>query len=119
MRMVVPAIIIHPCTLFRDGLCQILTGTRFKPVHMAAAVDETAIERMSSTKTTLWLLGLERCNERTFQFILQLSAGTSNQKAVILAQIQTIEDVSLAIKAGASGFYARTFPASALSPHLS
>jgi two-component system, NarL family, nitrate/nitrite response regulator NarL len=104
MKMVVPAIVVHPCTLFRDGLCQILTGTRFKPVHVAAEVDEAAIEHLSSAQTSLWLLGLERCNERALQLIGQLCPATSGVKAVILAEFQTTDDVSRAIKAGASGF---------------
>lgn len=104
MRMVFPAIIIHPCTLFRDGLCQILRGTRFKPVHVAAEVDEAAVEHLSSTQPSLWLLGLEKCDARALQLIHQLCPATSNKKAVILAQIQSNEDVSLAIRAGASGF---------------
>jgi two-component system nitrate/nitrite response regulator NarL len=104
MKMVFPAIIIHPCTLFRDGLCQILNGTRFKPIHVAAEVDAAAIAHLSSTQTSLWLLGLERCDEPAFKLIHQLRTATSGTKAVILAQFQTADDVSLAIKAGASGF---------------
>lgn len=104
MRMVCPAIVIHPCTLFRDGLRQIITGTRFKPVRMAAEVDDAAMAHLSSAPTSLWLLGLERCNERAVQLIHQLCPRTSGAKVVILAQFQTFEDVSSAIKAGASGF---------------
>jgi DNA-binding NarL/FixJ family response regulator len=102
--MVIPAIVTHPCTLFRDGLRQILVGTRFKPVHVAPALNEAAIRHLSSAETSLWLLGLERCNECTFDLVRRVCAGTSGLKAVILAQCQTAEDVSSAIAAGASGF---------------
>jgi two-component system, NarL family, nitrate/nitrite response regulator NarL len=104
MRMVIPAIVTHPCTLFRDGLRQILLGTWFKPVHLAADFDDAAINHLSSAETSLWLLGLERCEERTFDLIRRVCAATSGLKAVILAQGQIVEDVSSAIEAGASGF---------------
>jgi two-component system, NarL family, nitrate/nitrite response regulator NarL len=104
MKWLIPAIVTHPCTLFRDGLRQILIGTRFKPVHLAPALNEAAISHLSSAETSLWLLGLERCNECTFDLVRRVCAGTSGLKAVILAQCQTAEDVSSAIEAGASGF---------------
>jgi len=102
LRMVIPAIVTHPCTLFREALCQLLLRTRFKPVHLAADFNEAAIRRLSSAEKSLWLLGVERCTERTFELVR--CATMSTLKAVILAQCQTDEDVSSALEAGASGF---------------
>src|SRR3977135_3242462 len=32
-------VVTHPCTLFREGLRQILMGTQFRPVHTAPEFD--------------------------------------------------------------------------------
>ena len=104
MTMDIPAIVTHPCTLFRDGLHQILACTRFKPLHVSGELDEAAISQLSSAETSLFLLGLERCDERTFGVIRRVCAAASGLKAVVLAQSQTTEDVSSALEAGASGF---------------
>jgi two-component system, NarL family, nitrate/nitrite response regulator NarL len=102
--MVIPAIVTHPRTLFRDCLHQILARSRFKPLHVAADFNESVISQLSSAETSLWLLGIEKCDERTFDLIRRACAASSGLKAVILAQSQTAEDVSSAIEAGASGF---------------
>jgi two-component system, NarL family, nitrate/nitrite response regulator NarL len=101
---VIPAIVTHPCTLFRDGLGQILAATRFRPVHLAADLDEAAISHLSSAETCLWLHGLEKCNESTFDLVRRVCTTAPGVKAIILARFQTAEDVWPALEAGASGF---------------
>src|SRR5438045_3345589 len=117
MKMVIPTIVTHPCTLFRDGLQQILVRSKFKPLHIGADFDDAAIN-LSPSETLLWLLGLETCDERTFALIRRVCAASPNLKAVVLAQSQTAEDVSSAIEAGASGFLRQDISAERLIKSL-
>jgi two-component system nitrate/nitrite response regulator NarL len=104
MRPAVPTIVTHPCALFRDGLRQILGGTPFRPIHLAPECDETALSRLPSAEVSVWLMGIEKCSESTFDLVRQVCKTTPSLKTIILAQVQTAEDVWHAIEAGARGF---------------
>jgi two-component system nitrate/nitrite response regulator NarL len=104
MRMSIPAIVTHPSPLFRDGLRQILAGTQFRPVHVAATLDEASIKHLSSAEVCFWLLGLEKCGASTYDLVRRVCTTMPGVKAIILAQFQTVEDVCPALEAGASGF---------------
>jgi two-component system nitrate/nitrite response regulator NarL len=100
----IPAVVMHPCTLFRDGLRQILASTQFRPVHLAADIDEAAIGNLCTAETLLWLLGLEKCNQSTYDLVRRVCASNPAVRTVILAERQSAEDVWPAIEAGARGF---------------
>jgi two-component system, NarL family, nitrate/nitrite response regulator NarL len=104
MRTAVPTIVTHPCTLFRDGLRQILGNTPFRPIHLAAEFDQAAINHLTSAESCLWLLGLEKCSESTFDLVRRVCKTAPSLKTIILAQLQTADDVWPAIEAGARGF---------------
>jgi two-component system, NarL family, nitrate/nitrite response regulator NarL len=101
---VIAAIVTHPCTLFRDGLSEILAGTQFRLVHMAADLDEASIRHLPSAKTCVWLIGVGKCTATTYDFVRRVHSTTLGVKIVILAQSPTAEDVLAALEAGASGF---------------
>jgi two-component system nitrate/nitrite response regulator NarL len=103
MSTVIPAVVVHPSTLLRDGLRRILTGARFRPVHTAANLDEASIRALPSGKVCVWLIGVEKFSASTCEFIGRLHAITPEVKTVILAQFQAVEDVVLALEAGVSG----------------
>ena len=104
MRTGVPTIVTHPCALFRDGLGQILGSTPFRPIHLAAEFDQAAISHLTSAEISLWLLGIDRCSESTFDLVRRVCKTTPSLRTIILAQVQTAEDVWPAIEAGARGF---------------
>lgn len=104
MRKLIPTIVTHPHTLFRDGLREILGNTPFQPVHLAAELDQAAITHLTSVETCLWLLGVEKCSESTFDLVRRVCATKPGVKVVILSQFQIADDVWPAIEAGARGF---------------
>src|SRR5262245_40846190 len=104
MSSVVPTIVTHPCALLRDGLRQILGSSRFRPIHLAAECDQTAVVRLASAEVCLWLIGVEKCSVSTFDLVRRACKSTPTLKTVILAQRQAAEDVWPAIEAGARGF---------------
>jgi two-component system, NarL family, nitrate/nitrite response regulator NarL len=104
MTAAIPIIVTHPCTLLRDGLLQILGSTRFRPIHLAAECEQPPISRLASAEVCLWLMGLEKCSESTFDLVRRVCKTTPGLKTIILAQRQAPEDVWPAIEAGARGF---------------
>jgi len=104
MRTVVPTVVTHPCALLRDGLRQILGSTSFQPIHLAPEFDQTALSYFASAEGCLWLMGLEKCNASTFDLVRRVCKTTPGLKTIILAQVQTADDVWHAIEAGARGF---------------
>jgi two-component system, NarL family, nitrate/nitrite response regulator NarL len=104
MRPAVPTIVTHPSALLRDGLRQILGGTPFRPVHLAPECDEAALSHLPSAEVCVWLMGIEKCSESTFDLVRRVCKTTPNLKTIILAQRQATEDVWPAIEAGARGF---------------
>jgi two-component system nitrate/nitrite response regulator NarL len=104
MRTAVPIVVTHPGALFRDGLRQILGSTSFQPIHLAPEFDQTALSHFASAEDCLWLMGLEKCNASTFDLVRRVCKTTPGLKIIILAQVQTAEDVWHAIEAGAQGF---------------
>jgi len=104
MKAGVPTVVTHPCALFRDGLRQILGSTPFRPIHLAAEFDQAAISDLTSAEISLWLLGIDRCSESTFDLVRRVCKTTPSLRTIILAQVHTAEDVWPAIEAGARGF---------------
>jgi two-component system, NarL family, nitrate/nitrite response regulator NarL len=101
---VIPVIVTHPCTLFRDGLRRIFARSPFRLVYVAADLDEASIKYLPSAKTCVWLIGLERYSASAYDFVRRMRSASPEVKTVILAQHQTAADVLPAIDAGASGF---------------
>jgi two-component system, NarL family, nitrate/nitrite response regulator NarL len=100
----VATIVTHPSALFRDGLRKILASTPFRPIHLAAEFNQAAVSALVSAEVSLWLMGIEKCSESTFDLVRRVCKTTPNLKTIILAQRQAAEDVWPAIEAGARGF---------------
>jgi two-component system nitrate/nitrite response regulator NarL len=118
MRPAVPAIVTHPSALFLDGLRQILDSTPFRPIHSAAEMDQTAMSQLTSAESCVWLLGIDRCSQSTFDIVRLACKTTPRLKTVILAQVQTAEDVWHAIEAGARGFLSQNISSERLVKSL-
>jgi two-component system nitrate/nitrite response regulator NarL len=102
MKNATSIIITHGSTLFREGLTQLLRGSRFGPVHTAADFDETSERIASSTRSCLWLMDLR--DEASFDTLRQVKATFSGVAVVVLAERQHLDSVLQALEAGASGF---------------
>jgi len=79
-------------------------GTRFRPVHTAPALDETAEKNLASPQKCLWLMGLERFSASSFDSLRRVRASKPELTIVVLAERHTAEEVLPALEAGASGF---------------
>lgn len=101
---VIPTIVTHPCTLFRDGLRHILDNTAFRPIYLAAELNQAAMPHLTSAESCIFLLGLDRCDERTFDLVRRICAANTGVKVVILVQSKSTNEVWPAIQAGARGF---------------
>jgi two-component system, NarL family, nitrate/nitrite response regulator NarL len=97
-------VVTHPCTLFREGLRQILMGTQFRPVHTAPEFDEIAEKNLASAQKCLRLMGLERFSAESFDSLRRVRATKPELTIVVLAECHTAEDVLPALEAGANGF---------------
>ena len=104
MKRLISTIITHPCTLFRDGLQQMLSGTKFKTVHAAPEPDEETFRQFSSNRECLWLMGLDKCDASSYGLVRKVATATPNVKSVVLAQSKDTGDVVPVLEAGASGF---------------
>jgi two-component system, NarL family, nitrate/nitrite response regulator NarL len=104
MTTAIPTIVTHPFALFRDGLRQILASTPFRPIHLAAEFNQAAVSALVSAEVSVWLMGIEKCSESTFDLVRRVCKTTPGLKTIILARHQAAEDVWPAIEAGARGF---------------
>jgi two-component system, NarL family, nitrate/nitrite response regulator NarL len=104
VKSVIPVVVTHPCTLFRDGLSHILAGTRFRTVHSAEEFDEAVMRHLSSNEQCLWLMGLAEGHSPNFENIIKAVAGSTGSKVVVLSQLRDGSYVLPALNAGASGF---------------
>ena len=118
MTTAIPTIVTHPSALFRDGLRQILGGTPFRPIHLAAEFNQAAVSALVSAEVSLWLMGVEKCSESTFDLVRRVCKTTPGLKTIILAERQATEDVWPAIEAGARGFLSQNISSERLVKSL-
>ena len=104
MKHLISTIVTHPCTLFRDGLQQMLSGTKFKTVHVAAEPDEETFRQFSANRECLWLMGLDKCDASSYGLVRKVATATPKVKSVVLAQSKDTGNVVPVLEAGASGF---------------
>jgi two-component system, NarL family, nitrate/nitrite response regulator NarL len=104
VKSVIPVVVTHPCTLFRDGLRHILAGTRFRTAYLADEFDETVMRHLSSDAQCLWLMGLSEGHPPNFENIIKVVTGSTGSKVVVLSQRRDPSCVLPALNAGASGF---------------
>jgi two-component system, NarL family, nitrate/nitrite response regulator NarL len=105
MKNVIPVIVTHPCTIFRDGIRQTLVNTRFRPVRTTSELCETSERDFVSSEISVWLIGLENCDGRTTGLISHVLTKAPRVKPVVLASAETsYDEVVSALKAGVCGF---------------
>ena len=108
----------HPCTLYHDGLRQALAKAHFRPVRISSSLDESLEAYLRSVNSCIWLIGVERCISTTNELVQRVVTTNPGVKAVILAAYQMPDDVTAALKAGASGFLCQEIPGQRLVKSL-
>jgi two-component system, NarL family, nitrate/nitrite response regulator NarL len=104
MSVGTPVVITHPCSLFRDGLRQTLTRSRFRPVRQLSIVNADVEEYLHSADDCVWLLGVDQFEATNEQLVRQITTSNHLVRAVILAASQVAIDIVRALNAGACGF---------------
>jgi two-component system nitrate/nitrite response regulator NarL len=104
METVVPLLITHPSRLFRESLRQLLSATRFRPVHAALNLDQASENYLTAGGNCVWLIGVEKYDAATNSLVCRVRAIAPEVKCVILATFQETEDPMIAINSGACGF---------------
>ena len=94
----------HPSTLFHNGLRQLFTKSRFRPVRIATSLNEELETYLRTQGGCVWLTGVETSIAATNALVRKVVAVNPGVKAVILAPGQNPEDIVAALKAGAWGF---------------
>ena len=95
------AVVTHPCSLFRDGLCQTLTKSRFRPVRL---VNDDIERHLQSAEDCIWLLGVERFHPDAERLVRKVRASNRAVRVVVLAASQEAPDIVRALNAGVCGF---------------
>jgi len=113
-----PVVVTHPCALVHDGLRQIFSKSRFRPVRIALTLDEGLEAYLRSLSSCIWLIGVERCVSTTVELVQRVVTTTPGVKAVILAAYQRPDDILAALKAGACGFLCQDIPGARLIKSL-
>jgi two-component system nitrate/nitrite response regulator NarL len=100
-----PVVVTHPCGLFREGLRQTLTKSRFRPVRLLCAVNEDIEEYLQSANECVWLLGVDKFVATNEKLVKKTSISNPAVRIVILSSSQVeSDDIVRALNAGACGF---------------
>ena len=116
--MSTPLVVIHPCTLFHDGLRQTFRKSSFRLVRIASTLSEEVETHLRSLKNCICLIGVERCVSPTNDLVQRVVTTSPGVKPVILAAYQMADDVLAALKAGACGFLCQDIPGERLIKSL-
>jgi two-component system nitrate/nitrite response regulator NarL len=112
--MTLPIVVTHPSTLFHNGLRQLFSKSRFRPVRIATSLTEELEKYLESLKGCVWLTGVEGGVSSTNALVRKVVAANPGVKAVILASSQKPEDIVAALRAGACGFLSQDLPGETL-----
>jgi len=112
--MSLPIVVTHPSTLFHNGLRQLFTKSRFRPVRIATTLAEDLESYLGSVESCVWLTGVDKCFSTTNALVRKVVTANPRVKVVILAASQKPEDVVAALRAGACGFLCQDIPGDTL-----
>jgi two-component system nitrate/nitrite response regulator NarL len=112
--MSLPVVVTHPSTLFHNGLRQLFTKSRFRPVRIATSLTEDLESYLGSVESCVWLTGVDKCFSTTNALVRKVVTANPRVKVVILAASQKPEDVVAALRAGACGFLCQDIPGDTL-----
>jgi two-component system nitrate/nitrite response regulator NarL len=113
-----PLVVTHSCTLLHDGLRQTFKKSTFRPVRVLSVLDAEAENYMSSQKSCIWLVGIEKDSLTTNDLVRRVVTTNPGVKAVILAADHRPSDVVAALHAGACGFLCQDIPGERLIKSL-
>jgi two-component system, NarL family, nitrate/nitrite response regulator NarL len=102
--MSIHVVVTHPCSLFRDGLRQTLTRSRFRPVRLHCTANEEVEQFLASAENCIWLLGVDQFEATNEHLVRQITMSNPAVRVVILAASQVASDIVRALSAGACGF---------------
>lgn len=108
--MSLPIVVTHPCTLFHNGLRQLLAKSKFRPVRIATSLTQDLEKYLLSQPNCVWLTGVERGVSTTNELVRKIVKANSCVKAVIIAASQKPEEIVAALRAGARGFLWQDIP---------
>ena len=63
--MSLPIVVTHPSTLIHNGLRQLFTKSRFRPVRIATSLTEELESFLTSGESCVWLTGVDKCFSAT------------------------------------------------------
>ena len=109
--MSLPIVVTHSCTLFHNGIRQLLTKSQFRPVRIATSLTQDLEEYVVSQASCVWLTGVESTTNELVRKVVQ---ANGNVKVVILAPTQRPDEIVAALRAGACGFLLHDIPAEQL-----
>jgi two-component system nitrate/nitrite response regulator NarL len=112
--MSLPIVVTHPSTLIHNGLRQLFTKSRFRPVRIATSLTEELESYLGSGESCVWLTGVDKCFSATNALVRKVVAANPRAKVVILAASQKPEDVVAALRSGACGFLCQDIPGDTL-----
>ena len=102
--MSLPIVVTHPSTLFHNGLRQLFTKSRFRPVRIVTSLNDELETYLRTQGSCVWLTGVETSIAATTVLVRKVVGANPGVKAVILAPAQNAEDIAAVLKAGACGF---------------
>jgi two-component system nitrate/nitrite response regulator NarL len=112
--MSLPIVVTHPSTLFHDGLRQLFSKSRFRPVRIATSLTADLESYLGSLESGVWLTGVERDVSATNELVAKVVTANPRVKVVILSPAQKPEDIVDALRAGACGFLCQDIPGDTL-----
>jgi two-component system, NarL family, nitrate/nitrite response regulator NarL len=112
--MSLPIVVTHPSTLFHNGLRQLFSKSRFRPVRIAISLTADLESYLGSLESGVWLTGVERDVSATNELVGKVITANPRVKVVILSAAQKPEDIVDALRAGACGFLCQDIPGDTL-----
>jgi two-component system nitrate/nitrite response regulator NarL len=100
-----PVVITHPCSLFREGLRQTLTKSRFRPVRLLCKANEDIEQYLQAANECVWLFGVDKFVAADEKLVQKANDSNPALRVVILSGSQAeSHDIVRALNAGACGF---------------
>lgn len=113
-----PAVVTHPCGLFRDGLRHALAKSRFRLMNVSSTVDVNVEHFLHSAEGCIWLVGVEKFYPDIERSVRRVKTSNPDVRVVVLAASQDAADIVRALNAGVSGFLYQNIPSGQLLKSL-
>jgi len=104
MNAITPVVVTHSCSLFRDGLRQNLSKSRFSPIRLFPTVNDDVERNLQFAEDGLWILGVDHFGPDTETLVREVKDSNRTLKIVVLAAAQDEGEIIRALNAGVSGY---------------